>query len=236
MAKDALIVTGAKGGLGSAVVARLVREALVVAAGRGVSQDDLDAEHGAGRTLSAVLDVSSLEQWSSLLARLRAEELTPVGAVLTAGTWRGGKPLHEQADDAIWRAMLDANLETARASMQALLPGMVERGRGSIVLVGSTAAVRPWEQPRAAAYAASKAALLALAQAVAAEVLGAGVRVNVVLPSTIDTAANRASMPKADASRWVAPASLAEVIAFLISDASRDISGAALPVYGRVGV
>jgi NAD(P)-dependent dehydrogenase (short-subunit alcohol dehydrogenase family) len=78
--------------------------------------------------------------------------------------------------------------------------------------------------------------VVALAQAVAAEVLDDGVRVNVVLPSTIDTPQNRAAMPNADVSRWVAPTSLAFVIEFLLSPAARDVSGAAIPVYGRVGV
>jgi NAD(P)-dependent dehydrogenase (short-subunit alcohol dehydrogenase family) len=96
--------------------------------------------------------------------------------------------------------------------------------------------VRPYDAPGDAAYSASKAALTALAQAVAAEVLADGVRVNVVLPSTIDTAANRRAMPDADHSRWVTTESLAGVIGFLLSEQARDISGAALPVYGRVYV
>jgi NAD(P)-dependent dehydrogenase (short-subunit alcohol dehydrogenase family) len=104
------------------------------------------------------------------------------------------------------------------------------------VLVGSRAALRPWESAGAAAYAASKAALVALSECVAAEVLAAGVRVNVVLPSTIDTPANRRAMPNADFTRWVAPDSLVEVVLFLLSDAARDVSGAALPVYGKTGV
>jgi NAD(P)-dependent dehydrogenase (short-subunit alcohol dehydrogenase family) len=84
-----------------------------------------------------------------------------------------------------------------------------------------------------AEYTTSKAAVVALAQTVASEVLEHNVRVNVILPSAMDTAANRASMPNADFSRWVSVASMAEVIAFLLSDAARDISGATIPVYGR---
>jgi len=235
MANDAIVVTGASGGLGGELVKRFVADGLVVAAGRGLKQAELDAKYGAGKVRAAALDVSSRTEWASALERLAGDGVTVAGAVLAAGTWRGGSRLHEQ-DDSVWRALFDANLETARATLQAILPGLVARGGGSIVLVGSSAAVRPWDNAKAAAYAASKAALVALAQAVAAEVLADGVRVNVVLPSTIDTAANRTSMPKADTSRWVTPSSLAEVIAFLLSDKGRDISGAALPVYGRVGV
>jgi NAD(P)-dependent dehydrogenase (short-subunit alcohol dehydrogenase family) len=156
----------------------------------------------------------------------------PAGAVLVAGGWQGGKPLYE-ADDSVWRAMLDVNVETARAALEALLPGMVRRQAGSIVLFGSRAAVRPWDSAGAAAYAAAKAAVLALAQATAAEVLEHRVRVNVVLPSTIDTLANRRAMPGADPTRWVPARSMARVVEFLLSDAAEDISGAALPVYGR---
>jgi NAD(P)-dependent dehydrogenase (short-subunit alcohol dehydrogenase family) len=110
---------------------------------------------------------------------------------------------------------------------------MVAAKNGSVVLVGSRAGVQPWTSAGAAAYAASKAAVVALAQAVAQEVLEHGVRVNVILPSTMDTPANRKAMPHADASKWVTTESVAAVIAFLFSDASRDVSGAALPVYGR---
>ncbi len=129
--------------------------------------------------------------------------------------------------------MMGANLETVYRSLRALLPPMVAAKRGSIVVIGSRAAADPASSARAAAYAASKAAVVALAQSVAAEVRDAGVRVNAVLPSTLDTPANRAAMPKADASRWVSLPSAAGVVAFLLSDDARDISGAAIPVYGR---
>ena len=101
------------------------------------------------------------------------------------------------------------------------------------MVVGSRAVEQPWTSARSAAYAASKSAVVALARAVAAEVLEDGVRVNAILPSTMDTPANRAAMPKADPSRWVSLESAAGVVAFLLSDAARDISGVALPVYGR---
>jgi NAD(P)-dependent dehydrogenase (short-subunit alcohol dehydrogenase family) len=100
--------------------------------------------------------------------------------------------------------------------------------------VGARAAARPETGAGAAAYTASKAAVVALAQAVAAEVLEHGVRVNAVLPSILDTEPNRQAMPGADFRRWVGVESLASVISFLLSDDARDISGAAVPVYGRL--
>ncbi|HEX6764900.1 MAG TPA: SDR family NAD(P)-dependent oxidoreductase [Polyangiaceae bacterium] len=230
----AIVVTGANGGLGRALVRALSDgDARVIAIGRGVEQAALDKELGARRAIAAAFDVVSRPAWAELIARLAGEGLEPYGAVLSAGAWRGGKKLHEESDDGTWTAMLGANLETARVSLQALLPGMVERKRGSVVLIGSRVAERPWESAKAAAYAASKAGLVALAEAVAAEVLESSVRVNVILPSTIDTPQNRAGMPNADASRWISPESLADVAKFLLSDAARDISGAAIPVYGR---
>jgi len=237
MGKPAVVVTGASGALGSALVREFVKGSnVVVAVGRGVTQAALDDEHGAGRTLAAAFDVTARNEWSMLFERIDRGGLTLSGAVLAAGAFRGGERLHEAKDDAAWTSMVEANLETARVSLAALLPGMVQRKEGSIVIVGSMAAVRPWTSASSAAYAASKAAVVALAQAVAAEVLSDGVRINAVLPSTIDTPPNRASMPNADFSRWVATSSIAGVVAFLLSDAARDISGALLPVYGRIGV
>ncbi|MEO7037535.1 MAG: SDR family NAD(P)-dependent oxidoreductase [Polyangiaceae bacterium] len=231
MASGEVVITGASGALGSGLVRALA------AGGQRVIAVDRDAERAQKafgditncRTLS--FDIASSSAWTNALG-----DSEIAGAVLVAGAWQGGKRLFEPGADAIWSTLIRANLETARASLQALLPRMVAAKAGSIVAIASRVAARPWEGAHAAAYAASKAALLALVQASAGEVLADGVRVNAVLPSTVDTPANRAAMPKSDASEWVSVASLSGVIAFLLSDAARDISGAALPVYGRVGV
>jgi NAD(P)-dependent dehydrogenase (short-subunit alcohol dehydrogenase family) len=231
MANGEILVTGASGALGSGVVRALA------ASGQRVIAVDRDAErakHTFGsvancRTLA--FDVSSGQAWTHALA-----DSAIAGAVLIAGAWKGGPRFFEPGGDAIWNTVMSANLETARISLQALLPGMVAAKAGSIVAIGSRSAPRPWDGAKSAAYTASKAAVVALVQACAAEVLADGVRINAVLPSTIDTPANRAAMPKHDASQWVSVESLSGVIAFLLSDAARDISGAAIPVYGRDGV
>jgi NAD(P)-dependent dehydrogenase (short-subunit alcohol dehydrogenase family) len=226
-----VIVTGASGALGSGLVRALA------ACGQRVIAVDRDAARaqkafaGLANCRTLGFDISSGPDWASALG-----DSEIAGAVLVAGTWQGGQRLFETGADAVWSTLMNANLETARVSLQALLPRLVAAKSGSIVAVGSRVAVRPWEGAHAAAYAASKAALIALVQASAGEVLADGVRINAVLPSTLDTPANRAAMPKSDASQWVSIASLSGVIAFLLSDAARDISGAALPVYGRVGV
>ena len=231
MANGEIIVTGASGALGAGVVRALS------AAGQRVIAIDRDAERaqknfaGVANCRCLSFDIGSLDAWSNALGDSKI-----AGAVLVAGAWQGGKRLFEGGGDAIWSTMMSANLETARVSLQALLPRLVAARAGSIVAIGSRAAPRPWTGAQAAAYTASKAAVVALVQACAAEVLADGVRINAVLPSTIDTPANRAAMPDGDPKQWVSIESLASVIAFLLSEAARDISGAAIPVYGRDGV
>ncbi len=231
-----VLVTGASGALGSVLVRRLVAGgARVVAIDLPRSAERLEAlarDAGAG-CLALPFDILDAGAWKLALARVEAEVGPPDGAVLVAGGWRGGSPFHTEADSAIWDSMMSSNLGTVERTLRALLPGMASRRSGSVVLVGARPAVRPWMGAGAAAYTAAKAAIVALAQAVSEELLEARVRINAVLPSTMDTPANRAGMPDADFSRWVAPESIAEVIAFLLSDAARDVSGAAIPVYGR---
>lgn len=229
-----LVVTGASGALGGAIARELVRRGHRVAAVASPRSEkrlrDLEAELGAA-CLGLAFDAAAPGGWEAALARIDATLGPPGGAVLAAGGWRGGAPHHE-ALDATWAAMIDANLDTVRRALAAILPGLVARRAGSIVVVGSRAAVQPWSSAGAAAYAASKAAAVALVQAVAAEVASAAVRVNAVLPSTLDTPANRAAMPGADPSGWVSTDSVARVIAFLLSDDARDVTGAALPIFG----
>jgi NAD(P)-dependent dehydrogenase (short-subunit alcohol dehydrogenase family) len=123
------------------------------------------------------------------------------------------------------------NLRPTFLMTQAAVSPMVDAGGGSIVCTGSRAALQPFKG--ASGYVASKAAVIAFAQAVAVEYRDEGVRCNAILPSVIDTPANRAAMPNADHDRWVKPAEIAATIAFLLSDASAPVSGAAIPVYGR---
>src|SRR5271165_2525597 len=223
---DIALVTGAAGALGAEVARMLSR--------RGHKLVLVDTDRGGDRVrhLAASLgeatvvtgDITVEATWREALPRIERElGAPPVLAALIAGAWRGGERFHEAPNDEVWRAMMTANLDTARCSLRALLPAMVARRRGSVVVVGSRVVEQPWTGARASAYAASKAAVVALARAVAAEVVDSGVRVNAILPSTMDTPANRAAMPNADASRWVTLSSVAGVVAFLLSDDSRDV-------------
>ena len=232
---DVALVTGAAGALGAEVARTLsARGHAVALVDAARTEERLRQLAGTlGRASVVAGDIAAPGTWAEAMPRIERElGAPPAMAALIAGGWRGGKPLHESDDD-VWQAMMTSNLETVHRSLRALLPPMVARGRGSIVVVGSRVAVQPATGAGAAAYTASKAAVVALAQAVAAEVLDKGVRVNAVLPSTMDTPSNRASMPQADPSRWVSLASAAGVVAFLLSDDARDVSGAALPLYGR---
>jgi NAD(P)-dependent dehydrogenase (short-subunit alcohol dehydrogenase family) len=231
-----IVVTGAAGALGAALSRHLVTRGHGVA-GVGLRRHaerlgTLERELGAAFA-GVALEADSVAGWDALLGGVEAR-LGPVsGAALVAGGWGGGRPLHEDRDERLWRDLLDENLESAHRALLALVPRLVARRAGSVVVVGSRNVERPWTGAGAAAYTVAKSAVVALARVVAGEVLEAGVRVNAVLPSTIDTPQNRAAMPDADASRWVTPESLAAVIEFLLSDAARDVSGAAIPVYGR---
>lgn len=131
-----------------------------------------------------------------------------------------------------WDAMHQMNLRTALLASQAALPHLLRQGRGRIVNVGALASQQAAQGM--GAYAASKAGVARLTEALAEELKDQGITVNAVLPSILDTPANRADMPQADFSRWVQPAQLAEVIAFLLRDAAAAVTGALIPVRGRV--
>lgn len=131
----------------------------------------------------------------------------------------------------VWQGQLDSNLKTAVLASRAAVPHMIGRGGGAIVHVSSRPATQ--DGKNIAAYAAAKRALLQLTDAMAAELLEENITVNAVMPSTMDTPANRKAMPKADFSRWVRPEAIAKVILFLAGPDARIVSGAHVPVYGR---
>jgi NAD(P)-dependent dehydrogenase (short-subunit alcohol dehydrogenase family) len=134
----------------------------------------------------------------------------------------------EETDAALWHRMMTMNLTAAFLLSKGVLPGMVERGAGRIVHVAARAAVEPF--PGAAAYIVAKSGLVALIRTLSLEQAGSGVTVNGILPTTIDTAANRASMPNADTSKWVKPESIAQLVVVLISPEAGQLNGALIPI------
>lgn len=225
-AKTAL-VTGANGGLGTHVTKFLLdADFLVVGLAPKIQHSDFDHPHFTA--LPAKLD--------SLDAARKATETViahfgkiDVLAHLVGG-FAGGQSLAE-TDDATFQGMFDTNLNSAFHTLRAVIPHMRKAGTGRIVAIGSRVAEDPG--PGVGAYSASKAALVSLIRTVALENKAAGIRANVILPGTMDTPANRKDMPGADVSQWVQPASVASLIVWLAGDAGKDITGAAIRVYGQ---
>jgi NAD(P)-dependent dehydrogenase (short-subunit alcohol dehydrogenase family) len=165
------------------------------------------------------------------VAAAAGDPAAPIRAAANlVGGYAGGSRVHETPLD-VFERQFSLNLRPTYLVTRAVVPRMIEAGGGSILCVSTRAAVQPFAG--AAGYIASKAAVIAFAKAVAAEYRDEGVRCNAILPSVIDTPANRASQPDADQSRWVPTSEIARVALFLCSEESAPISGAEVPVYGR---
>ena len=228
--KQSAIITGGTGGLGSAVVARLLDDGWRVVVPWIVEHELERVTEREGLELVQA-DLFDADAVASVVARGASEKEAPLrGVVNLVGGFAMGARVHETPIED-FEKQFRLNLRPTYLITAAAVPHMLSAGGGSVVCVGTRAAVQPFSG--AAGYISSKAAVIAFAQAVAAEYKNDGIRCNAILPSVIDTPANRASMPKADFEKWVKPAEIAGVIAHLLSDASRPTSGAAIPVYGR---
>ncbi|MFF0376483.1 SDR family NAD(P)-dependent oxidoreductase [Actinoplanes missouriensis] len=221
------LITGGTGALGAATVSAFLQAGWqVVAPVRPGTAGRLPAG-----VIAVDADLTNAEQVTAAAARAAGDQRAPLKAVVNLAGGYGGSGLIADTPVEDFEAMFAANLRPAYLTTSAALPYLVAAGGGSVIFVSSRAAVSPF--PGAAGYVASKAAVLALAETVAVEYRKQRVRSNTVLPSVIDTPANRAAQPTADVSRWVAPAEIAAVILFLASDASAPTSGARIPVYGQ---
>ncbi len=224
------LVTGGTGGLGSAVVARLLDDGWRVVV-PWVAERELErVERRPGLELVEA-DLFEPDAVAAAVATAAGDAGAPLRAVvnLVGGFAQGARVAEEPIET--FEAQLRLNLRPTYLVTQAALPHLVAAGGGAIVCVGTRAALQPFAG--AAGYVTAKAAVIAFAQAVAVEYRDEGVRCNAILPSVIDTPANRAAMPNADHARWVAPAQIAGTIAALCSDDCAATSGAAIPVYGR---
>jgi NAD(P)-dependent dehydrogenase (short-subunit alcohol dehydrogenase family) len=220
MARTAFI-TGASGALGRAVVETFLDEGWrVVGADRMPGSGD---RQGLEHLQADLFDEEEVRR----AIETAGDDLRAV-VNLVGGFAQGGR-VHETPIEQFER-QFTLNLRPAYLVTAAAIPRMLAAG-GTVVCVGTRAALRPF--PGAAGYVASKAALLALVQALDAEYRHDGIRVNAVLPSVIDTPANRRDMPDADHGTWVKPDAIARVIHFLSTEASAPVSGAQIPVYGR---
>jgi NAD(P)-dependent dehydrogenase (short-subunit alcohol dehydrogenase family) len=225
-----VLVTGASGGLGGAVTAAFLADGWrVVAASRSGRPAGVDAVGDRLQVVAA--DLAEPADVAATVAGAAGDATAPLRALvnLVGGYAMGGR-VHQTPVEELER-QLALNLRPTWLVTNAALPHLVAAGGGAVVCMSSRAAVAPFRG--GAVYATAKAAVLAFSQAVAVEYRADGVRCNAVLPSVIDTPANRAAQPDADFSRWVPPEQVAAVIRFLCGQESAPTSGAAIPVYGR---
>jgi NAD(P)-dependent dehydrogenase (short-subunit alcohol dehydrogenase family) len=224
------IVTGGTGGLGSAVVGRLLDDGWRVVVPWIVEREleRVPARDGLELVQADLFDAGAVE---NVVAQSAGAGEAPLrGVVNLVGGFSMGGRVHETPIDE-FEKQFRLNLRPTYLVTAAAVPHLLSSGGGAIVCVGTRAALQPFSG--AAGYISSKAAVIAFAQAVAAEYKNDGIRCNAILPSVIDTPGNRASMPKADFEKWVKPAQIAGVVANLLNDDNSPTSGAAIPVYGR---
>jgi 3-oxoacyl-[acyl-carrier protein] reductase len=176
------------------------------------------------------IDLADEKQAARVVASVMASHGRVDACIHTVGGFAFAKAA--DSDAALFDRMFRLNVLTTANLFRAALAPMREAGQGSLVAIGAGAALKA--PSGLAAYAAAKAGVLRIVESYAEEVKSDGVRINAVLPSIIDTPQNRADMPKADTSKWVTPEKLAEVIAFLVSDGASAITGASVPVPGRM--
>lgn len=237
MLKDKVaIVTGSTGALGRVVTRRLGESgAKIVALYRSEEQMEKLKKYLGDLSQNVIgFKGDGTEKRSTEdLARVAIEKHGYIDILLNiVGAYSGGKTLAD-TDEELWDNMMNVNLKSAFLCSRAVLPHMMERKYGKIVTISARTAVQKGRRSRSGAYAISKAGIVTLTETLAEETTKHGIQVNCIMPSIIDTKANRKMFPKADFSKWVDPEEIADVILFLVSDASKPTSGASIPVYGR---
>jgi NAD(P)-dependent dehydrogenase (short-subunit alcohol dehydrogenase family) len=229
-----VLVAGGTGGLGRAVSLAFLAEGakVVVTYRREAEFAALKETANASSTWleGYLVDVTDEAATKELSASILTRHGSVNCLINTVGGYAGGLKFWEM-ETKVFDSMLSLNLRSGYSLARAVLPVMLKQQHGSIVNVAAKAAFD--HGAGASAYAASKAASVAMMDSLAADVKGTGVRVNSVLPSIIDTAANRQAMPKADFAVWPKPEEIANVILFLCSDMATVVHGAAVPVYGN---
>ncbi len=221
-----VVVTGANGGLGTYVTqAFLDAGATVIGTSRTIQQSDFSSPS----FTALAAEISSREGAKVLVDQVVARFGRLDVLAHTVGGFAGGQSIAD-TDDATFQRMLDLNLNSVFHVLRATIPALRQTGNGRIIAIGSRAALEPGAG--VGAYSASKAAMVSLIRTVALENKDAGLTANVILPGTMDTPANRKSIPNADFSKWVRPSTVASLITWLADDAGKDVNGAVIPVYG----
>lgn len=216
-----LVVTGGTGALG-----RVVTPLLSHAGGKVIVIDRSSPLHGQSNQRGFAADVTDETDVSRVVNDVIKREGRLDVLINLVGGFASGHAT--ETDLTVWQNMLTLNVTAAFVLSKAVIPHMVAQKAGRIIHIAAKAAIDPF--PGAAAYIISKASLVSLIQVLALELSDTGVTVNGILPSTIDTPANRTSMPTADPSKWVRPESIAQILVFLASDRADQINGALIPV------
>jgi NAD(P)-dependent dehydrogenase (short-subunit alcohol dehydrogenase family) len=229
-----VLVAGGTGGLGRAITQTFLERGARVAVTWVHEEEYLALRSAAGNFVSRLTgfqaDVTGTRTAQDLVDRMVSKWHQLDVLVNTVGAYAGGVPLWKLEPE-IFDRMLDLNLRAAFALARAAAPAMIAKKSGVIVNIAAKAA---WDHAAGAcAYAASKAAAVALMDSLAADLIGTGVRVNSVLPSIVDTEANRKAMPKADFAKWPKAEDVAKVVLFLASDFAHVVHGASIPVFGN---
>ena len=226
-----VVITGAAGNLGQALAKGFA------GAGANLVLVDLDADRlksafGADSEKRSLVSANLLKREEAQrvidAARQRFRKIDVLCNI--AGGFRMGEAVHETSDET-WDFLFNLNVRTLLNAVRAAVPALIETGGGKVVNVGAAGALKGGAMM--GAYAAAKSVVIRLTEAMSAELRERNINVNCVLPTIIDTPENRAAMPDADPTRWVAPADLARTIMYLASDDARAIHGAAVPVAGR---
>ncbi|MFN0104125.1 MAG: SDR family NAD(P)-dependent oxidoreductase [Bryobacteraceae bacterium] len=222
-----VIITGASGGLG-AVVTKAFLDAGARVIGVDRSAHSKNPDHPSLIHFAVALDNAAAVQ--TLVSDVIQMYGRIDAVVHLVGGFAGGQRIDETSDET-WEQMIAINLRPAWVLTRAVLPVMREARQGSIVAIGTSAALSP--VATLGAYGASKAAVISLVRTIAEENREFGIRANVVSPNTMDTPANRAAMPDADPGKWVQPANVASLLVWLVSDAGAEVNGAVIPLPGR---
>jgi NAD(P)-dependent dehydrogenase (short-subunit alcohol dehydrogenase family) len=230
------VVTGATGALGRVLTKTLLeKDAYVAATYRTIeSTEEFKALIGEriARLMLVQADVTDETSVQALMKQV-LEKLGRIDFLLNiVGAYVGGA---EVSDTSVsdWNFMMDVNLKSVFLCSKTVLPHMIRQNYGKIVSISARSAVEKRFRIKNGPYAVSKAGVLVLTEIIADEVKKYGINVNCILPSTIDTAANRRNMPEADFSKWVKPEEIVKVVLFLLSEDSKATSGAGIPVYGK---
>jgi NAD(P)-dependent dehydrogenase (short-subunit alcohol dehydrogenase family) len=229
-----VVITGGTGGLGTALVRRLVRSDHRIAVSYLLPEEaqtfEDEFEVDEERIVLTRVDCTNAESVNAFIKEV-AERWGSVDMLCSlVGGWAGGRDV-EETDDLRFERMIDLNLRSAFYAVRAVIPHMKAGEWGRIILVGSRGAI---EFPEAqAAFNIAKAGVMALGRSVATELEGTGVTANVLVPAVIDTPATRRSLPYADYVNWPTPDEIAAVAEFVLSEESGVMNGALVPVYGR---